>query len=596
MSLPKLTVANLKRHATDQSFARGERYFQSGAVAEVTLRQQTLHAEVEGNEVDPYRVVITFDEGGVTEARCSCLYSFEGWCKHTIATLLVCLHRPESVRERPSLNYLLERLSLAQAKKLIQSLVAEDLALLESIDLYVSGLSEVKQPATQSTQIKRKTSVDPAPYQRRVREIFREAVRGWECGQDDDSMSYDMASLMEEALGFAEQGDGYSSLVLLEGITEGCVQSWNIVDDFIGMDPIDFDIDFDSAWTEVLLSTDLAADESLVWQEKIEIWQDSLGSFEMALEALRQGWSYLPLQRVFAGEITEQGAWAGEAPGWADEFSQIRLVILDRQERYEDYLHLAQAEGQMQEYLTMLGRLGRVEEAMTVAKAQMATLEEAAALAKTLRSQDRLAEALEIAMQGLRLKQGSDYLAFEFASWTSDLAEGLGDRAAVLEASLAAFAAKPSLKNYQAIEALSGDRWPDNKEQLLQQIRKMDQWYEANAQIDILLYADLLDDAIEKVSDAGFSSYWEAMVLRVMDAAIASHGQWVIENAIPRADAIMNAGKAKYYDSAVEWLKRAKAAYLALGQQQDWLRYRRALTNTHNRKHKLMGLLEQNKL
>ncbi|MDJ0703380.1 MAG: SWIM zinc finger family protein [Leptolyngbyaceae cyanobacterium MO_188.B28] len=596
MSLPKITVANLKRSATDQSFARGESYFRSGAVTGLTLRQQTLHAEVEGNEARPYRVTVTFDAGGVTEARCSCPYSFEGWCKHIVATLLVCVHQPETIEARPSLSQLLEPLSLSQAKGLIQSLVTEAPALLESVDFYVSTLTQVGGSSAQKTSLKRKTNVDPAPYQRRVREIFREAVRGWEYGQDDDSIAYDMAGLMQDALAFAEQGDGPNALVLLKGITEACVQHWDIVDDFIGMSPIDFDIDFDSAWTEALLSTDLTEDEVLAWQEDIEAWQDSLGSFAMALEALRQGWDYPPLQRVFQGEITAQGAWTGEPPDWANEFSQIRLKILERQERYEDYLRLAEAEGQTQEYLTMLGRLGRVEQAMSVAQEQIVTLQEAKALAETLRAQKRLQEALQIAMQGLRLEQDNEnrYVTFEFASWTRDLAEGLGDRTAALEASLSGFKAKPSLKEYQTIEDLSGEGWPATKTQLLQQLRKMDMWHEAEAQIDILLHENLVDDAVKKVSD--FSSYRHWLILRVMDAAIASHSQWVIENAVSRAESIMDEGKAKYYNTAVEWLKRAKAAYLALDQEKDWLRYRRQLADTHGRKRKLMGLFEQNRL
>ena len=596
MSLPKITIANLKRSATDKSFARGGSYFRSGAVTGLTLRQQTLHAEVEGNEARPYRVTVTFDGGGVTEACCSCAYSFEGWCKHIVATLLVCVHQPETIEKRPSLSQLLEPLSLSQAKDLIQSLVTEAPALLESVDFYVSTLTQADGSPAQKTSLKRKTNVDPAPYQRRVREIFREAVRGWEYGQDDDSIAYDLADLMQEALAFAEQGDGPNALLLLKGITEGCVQYWHIVDDFIGMSPIDFDIDFDSAWTEALLSTDLTEDEVLVWQEEIETWQDSLGSFAMALEALRQGWDYPPLQRVFQGEITAQGAWTGEPPNWSDDFSQIRLKILARQERYEDYLRLAEAEGQTQEYLTMLGRLGRVEQAMTVAQEQMATLSEAKALAETLRAQNQLQEALQIAMQGLRLERDNEnrYVTFEFASWTRDLAEGLGDRTAALEASLAGFKAKPSLKEYQTIKDLSGESWPDTKAQLLQQLRKMDKWHEADAQIDILLHENLVDDAVKKVS--GFSSYQDRLILRVMDAAIASHSQWVIENAVSRAEAIMDEGKAKYYSTAVEWLKRAKAAYLTLAQEGDWLRYRRQLANTHGRKRKLMGLFEQNRL
>ena len=49
-----------------------------------------------------------------------------------------------------------------------------------------------------------------------------------------------------------------------------------------------------------------------------------------------------------------------------------------------------------------------------------------------------------------------------------------------------------------------------------------------------------MDDAVKRVS--GFSSYRDRLILRVMDAAIASHSQWVIENAGSRAEAIMDEG------------------------------------------------------
>ena len=595
MTLPKLTVANLKRHATDRSISRAESYFRSGAVTGITLRQQTLSATVEGNQVGHYRVNITFDEGGILEARCSCPYEFGGWCKHIVATLMVCIHKPQTIESRPSLSQLLEQLNLSQTKELIQSLVEKSPDLLELVDFYASKMNQaVTISVQQKASPKRKTSVDPAPYQRQAREIVREAVRGWEYGAEEDDMAEDLSKLTQDALAFVEQGDGYSALSLLQGITEGCAQSWHMVDDFLGMEPIDFSIDLDSAWTEALLSTDLSADEASIWQEEIEVWQDSLGDFPMALEALRQGWDYPPLQQVFQGEITEQGAWTGEAPDWADEFSQIRLKILSRQKRYEDYLLLAQAEGQTQAYLTMLGQLGRIEEAMSVAKEQMETLLEAKALAETLRTQNRLPEALAIAMQGLRLAQDKTHLLFEFADWTRNLAEGLGDRPAELEATIAAFGARPSLRDYQAIEALAGENWANTREKLLQQIREMSPWLDADAQVDILLHEGLISDAVEKVSD--FSSYQESLVLRVMDVAIASHSEWVIENALRRAEPIMNEGRSQYYSNAVEWLKRVKAAYIEQDKEQDWIDYRRQLIDAHQRKRKLMGLIEQNKL
>ena len=53
----------------------------------------------------------------------------------------------------------------------------------------------------------------------------------------------------------------------------------------------------------------------------------------------------------------------------------------------------------------------------------------------------------------------------------------------------------------------------------------------------------------------------------------------------------MDAGKAKYYEDAVEWLKKARNAYLASDRQQEWSDYRTKLTTVHCRKRKLMGLM-----
>jgi uncharacterized Zn finger protein len=175
------------------------------------------------------------------------------------------------------------------------------------------------------------------------------------------------------------------------------------------------------------------------------------------------------LVRVLQGE-TDQRAWGGEAPNWGRAFSNIRLSILARQQRYEEYLYLAQAEQLSQQYMTMLGQLGRVEQAMAVAQTQMTTLAEAKSLAEILRLQDQLPQALEIALKGLRLDGNNPYAAFDFAIWTSDLAEGIGDGDAALEARKIAFAYRPSFKDYQKIKALAGANWPEHQSALLQQL------------------------------------------------------------------------------------------------------------------------------
>ncbi|MBN1147561.1 MAG: hypothetical protein JXA78_09905 [Anaerolineales bacterium] len=71
------------------------------------------------------------------------------------------------------------------------------------------------------------------------------------------------------------------------------------------------------------------------------------------------------------------------------------MNVLERQERYQEYLYLAEAEGQSERYLEMLARLGRIAEAMSYARQYLATAAEALALAQVLREKGEIDAALE---------------------------------------------------------------------------------------------------------------------------------------------------------------------------------------------------------
>lgn len=165
MPIPHFSETTLRRQATVKSFERGEDYYQSGAVGRLQRRGNTLQTEVEGSAVEPYMVCLTFDDSSVTDADCSCPYDFGGWCKHIVATALACLREPESLEERPTLEALLERLDLPQARDLVKELLAEQPRLMEVVDDYVQRLAE-PAPSPQPATPTRRTLVDPASYRR----------------------------------------------------------------------------------------------------------------------------------------------------------------------------------------------------------------------------------------------------------------------------------------------------------------------------------------------------------------------------------------------------------------------------------------------
>ncbi len=589
MSIPKLSEAVIRHHANAKSFQRGEEYYQIGAVTSLTQRGNLLQSEVEAREIGSYSVRVKLEPSGITFAECNCAYNFDGWCKHIVATMLMCVRNPENIQQRPTLEKLLDSLDHLQTQKLVQDLVKENPHLIEDIDRHVSLIT---QPATHKkpaiTKPVRKKTLDTAPIRRQVRNILRDAVRYWEDGYDDDPIGEELLSLVQTAVDFCDRGDPSNALAILKAITSSCVDNWEDVDQY-GAENEEIVEELNDAWCEAILSLELTPEEKTDLQVNLEGWQDEWNAdFSLALQALQQGWDFPPLVQVLQGHVTHLGAWEGEPPDYADDLALVRLKILEREQRYQEYLYLAEAEGQTQEYLTMLARLGRVEEAIKAAQTQMTLMEEAFALAQRLREKGVFQEALDIAQMGLKLPGHSRY---ELGTWTSELAEEFGDLEVALASRKTAFAASPSFADYEILQDLARDNWKIVKQDLLEILRTYLGWNKEEAKVDIFLHERLIEDAINSVTE--LSSYHGELIHRVMDAAMKEKPDWVITNARKRAEKIMDAGKAEYYKFAVDWLQKVRTAYLESGRASDWSNYRESLVQQHARKRKLMGLFKQ---
>ena len=122
---------------------------------------------------------------------------------------------------------------------------------------------------------------------------------------------------------------------------------------------------------------------------------------------------------------------------------------------------------------------------------------------------------------------------------------------------------------------------------MLERLRQMKPGY-SEAQVEIFLHEGLIDDAIAALGS--YSGY--ALLGEVVDAAISTHPDWVIRSCRQQAEDIMDAGKANAYYHAANWLKRARAAYLAAGREAEWREYLSDLLDKHRRKRKLIPMLE----
>jgi uncharacterized Zn finger protein len=589
MSIPQLSQDMIRRYASSQSWQRGEAYYHDGAVRRVIQRGELITAEVEGNDIRPYQVSISFDDEELGEVYCSCPYDYEGCCKHIVATLLVCLHEPAKIELRPSLEEILDRLNEVQTQALIQELVADKPELINEIEHFAERFAPpVVHKSSSEDKQQRLITVDANRISSQVVYILKDSVRHFEYGEDEDIATEEIIGLIQEAEMYCLRDEPWNAISMLTAITEACVENWHIVDDY-GVDNDEVASELSTIWCETILSADLSEAEKVELEENLKYWHDEWGEyFDLAISALEQGWDYPPLKKVLVGNITSKGAWEEEAPSYADDLAVIRLKILARQERFQEYLYLAEAEGQVTKHLTMLVKLGRVEEAMKAAKIKMATMEQALALSQALiNEQNAQLEALEIAQKGLNL---TGKCQFDLGNWTSKIALELEDITTAINAKVKAFHAQPNFADYRQIEKLAGENWLNIKEELLASLAINNYWDIDKAKVDIYLHEGLIEQAISVVDKLHYD--YQGLIQRVMDKALEVNPDWVISNACRRAESIMDAGKAKYYQEAVEWLKKACNAYLASNRKQEWSDYRTKLMVVHSRKRKLMGLMQ----
>jgi uncharacterized Zn finger protein len=504
-----------------------------------------------------------------------------------VVVALACIRAPETIDRRPSLNQLLEQLNYVQTQALIQNFVDDEPDLLKKVDRFVHLMTNpvVYQPIETTPIPQRPITIDPQPFRQQTKYMMRNAMQCYEDGWEEDPIEMELPDIIQPIQNLIDRGDGDSAIAALDAITQALVEDWDDVEEYGANSDIVLQI-LDPLWAAAVLSTDLSSAEAIDIQINLEHWQDRLHSeFEISAEALRQGWNDPHLVAVLQGH--SEDLWEDDRPAYADRLAQIRLQILQLQERYPEYLNLARAEEQIQEYAIMLTQLGQISEAMA-ASHRLRDASSALAVAKVFKEQQLLSEALSIAQAGLQLPSPELKYRYQLADWTATLAQELGDAPSTLTARTEAFKVHPSLPDYQQLQTLAGENWPTLQPELLQHLRKMENWYYADAKVQIFLQENLIDDAI---ATADFAHARDYLIQLVMDAAIPQRSDWVIAKARRLAEEIMDRGKSAAYQSAVTWLSKMRSAYLQSGRQVDWQKYLNQLLATHSRKRKLMELI-----
>jgi uncharacterized Zn finger protein len=595
---PDLTEAAVRRLARSQSFERGEHYYEQDAVIDLRRRGETLQADVEGSQYEPYRVRIEFDDTGIVETTCSCPYDHGGICKHRVAVLLTYLREPEAVMQRPPVAELLTDLDQETLVTLLVDLVDEYPDLVGWIEREIEarstqeGSDEDGSPAAPTRQ----TTPDPETIRRHVDRILYPSGPPNSGAKDPyaemESRVADLRDLLAEAHASINAGDGETALPILEAIADELMDGeWLRLSHDDSTAIFEFFDELSAAVTEALLTAELSETDREEWADRLTAWADELASytrhppFQAAVAAARRGWNDEHLQQALAG-ADDVALWAGDRPWYADDLLDARLAVLDREGRTDEYLNLARVTGQSVQYATKLIDLDRADEAVEYAREHLSTPADALTVAKALRDAGQPTGAIEVGRYGLNLDGTRNAV---LAEWLRDVASAHGDGETATEAAIAAFKAEPSMAAYRAAREVADDDWPSIRDELLEHRQRRSPGREtAREYVEIFLAEEMIDEAIAIAEESGHSAVVEPVVEAVWD----DRPEWTIAACKDQAEPIIEDGQSDRYRHAVQWLRYAGKAAQAAGDLDAWCEYVDALREDHYRKYKLRPMLD----
>lgn len=599
-----LSEASIRQRATMQVWTRGRTYFDRGLVENAEWRDGVLSATVQGSGYSPYRVRVVGDEHGVISAECTCPYDWGGDCKHIIAVLLHALHTPEAVVERQPLTSLLADLNREQLIELITTIAQEHSNTLTIIDRFTLIPTSPTPHTTTAT-------IDTDMIRRQVRANVRDAVggdRGYEYDDwyDEGYIGDNLGNVFDGALQVAQAqmlaGNTDNALAVLEAATEAWGDGIDSLDEYVIEelsygDDAEYTSQLGDMWAEVLLSAapqgglpQLTATQRDHWSRRIAKLADSVfagRSLDIAVSAATDHWDYPPLVAAMQGNITERGAWdSSSPPDYADRLAVIRLRILANHGQIEEYLNLAQAEGQFILYLQMLIEQGQLDKALAEGKTHLTSAHNCLTITKSLAERDAVDHAIELAKHGFTVEheQGRN----ELAVWLRDFAQTHKQADVALWAARQAFAESMTLANYLGVETNAETQWRQIKPELLLMVAKETTgWGSADNRVDIYLHEKMYKEAIAIVN----SATWFRNIDKVIEAVKNDYPDWAFQQCRKQAEPNMDNGKSQYYDVSAEWLRRGRDILIAAGKDAKWSTYLKTLLIKHHRKYKLMPML-----
>jgi uncharacterized Zn finger protein len=552
--LPQLTEADIRRWTGDESFRRGQRYFDQDAILNPRRAGMVLKAQCQGSRSQPYRVQITLGPTGIVSGDCSCPVGGGGHCKHVAALLLTWLDDTNAFVDVQDIATTLNRRSKAELIELIGKMVERypDLEML--VELPVPGEAGSKP-------------MDAESIRRQVRRVFSSI--GYEWGAASD-VALDLGNVVDVGDGYVEREDWCNAAIVFETIMR------EVLDQYPSMH------DEEGNLHEIVnrcvggLGECLSAESDSTQRQTIlralfdtYAWDVNFDGIDMGYEA--RG---IILELSTPEERRQVSGWVRSAMptggSWSDGYHRQTLgrflLELEKDELDDEaFLRICRETNRWQDLVVRLLALRRVDEAAGVARSvgDYDLLQLADIFVK--HGQADLATEL----MRTRAKTSQDT---RLPEWLKQRAMERGDASEALAWAQQLFWQHPSLEGYEQMKALSKtlDTWENLQVETLTHLSKQNQHallteiYVKEGQVDQALAS------VKRVASGMWGMYHSPLLIRVAQAAESSRPQESIRIYVEAAKRLIQARGRDNYTTAAGYLVRVRKLYKRLGEDKTW--------------------------
>lgn len=616
--LAPLTAEEVAAQADEASFKRGRGYFRSGRIFNAVRRESTLRARCHGSSGGPYVVEATLAKEGQgtrhNPVTFSCNCPRGDFCKHVVAMLLTWIEQPERFAVKPPIADVLAGKSQQELIALIGLMLKEEpeLESLVEAPLPMGGLSE--------------GDLDEAAIRRQIANALRDDENRWGSygrsrrygygydyygGFDDD---YDPASRiarkLEPIAGLADahvaDEQWRSALIVSACLVEEVTPR---LDDYA---------DENGDLSDIVSRADVNLAACLIAQDSLPAGQRLTAEERGRLiEALFTIWQAGDEDKL--PELGEDGPEAIAAHATPEEQRRVgerlRALLLppDGEDRHRsfhnqnvlwflsllkgdaglsgDALLAAYRDAELWDAAVyLLLEHGRLDEAISLASRRLTAADAFLLfLDRLVATGDpgRIEQAISLADDRLWEQEGRNVRDDQaLREWLERRYVEFGPPDKALAISLARFKAAPSKATYDAVKAAAAlpghaeDPWPSLRKELIASLRKLDNWY---ALIDIHLAEGEVAEALEALrktekgsgsrsASLGYAWYVPQGTYEVLvaDAAAADYPDEAVRLYKHLADHLIAARGRTNYQSAAEYLRRAKGALERHDRADDW--------------------------